>query len=94
MPDERVPSRHMGGQGHWRRACGCAYEVCEYPATDDDLAAFRRVLAERHLPSSDTSARRILTSLADTGTRVVIVLADGEVVLTADEAIDAIGHGF
>jgi hypothetical protein len=94
VPDKRVTIRPGEGRTYWRQPCECTVERFEYAATDHDLAAFRDLLAQRGFPSSDRFAGGLLSSLADCGTRVVIEMPDGEVVVTAEEAIDAMGHGF
>lgn len=91
VPDDRVS--RQSSRAYWRQACECAHVLVHFDANDQDLALMGDLVVKRGLPRD--WAARLLTSLADSKTMVVVEQRDGtEIAITFDEARDAIGHDF
>lgn len=91
VPDERAAYADRG-RNHWRRECGCVVEhrpEPDYGFTDTEIATFERLLIARGCRDDDTAkvlAPLLLNSLAHHGTKVVLGLPEGDVVISAEEA--------
>jgi hypothetical protein len=78
----------------WQPTCACTFPTTpDYPASAADVTAFRELLRARGVDESDWFAKWLLTSLAETKTRVVVQSGDAaEVVITLDEVQRVLGH--
>jgi hypothetical protein len=83
------------GRSYWQRTCGCVIEPepeKDFGFTDEDVAKFTALVAARGVEIDRDFGRHLMNSLADSGTKVVLGLPAGDIVITAQEAGDAIGR--
>src|ERR1044072_597331 len=94
LPDDRVADR---GRGCLRNGCGCVAErehEPDYGFTDAEIAPFNELLIAKGCDSqlADAIAGYLLNSLASCGTRVVLALREGDIVVTAEEGSSVVGR--
>jgi hypothetical protein len=96
VPDDQAlyPDR---GRRFWRHECGCVAERepdPDYGFTDSEVACFKDLLISRGCDGqvADTLAGRLLNSLAQYGTKVVIDMPDRDIVISAEEGAAAVGR--
>ena len=95
--DDRVPNRDRG-QRFWRNQCGCVAEPepePDYGFSETEVGRFKDLLIARGCNDqvADGVAWYLLNSLAHTGTKVVLGLPDGDIVVTAEEGSTVVGRG-
>ena len=94
LPDDRVAAR---GWGYWRNGCGCVPErepEPDYGFTDAEIEGFKELLIAHGCDGqlADALAGHLLTSLASCGTKVVLALPEGDIVVTAEEGSAVVGR--
>jgi hypothetical protein len=90
----RYPDR---GRRFWRHECGCVIErdpEPDYGFTDVEVGRFKGLLTARGCDDQVAAelAGRLLNSLAHYGTKVVLGLPAGDIVITAQDGSEAIGR--
>lgn len=96
VEDDRVPNRDRGRR-HWRNQCGCVAErepEPDYGFSEPEVARFKNLLIARGCNDqiADAVAWYLLNNLAHTGTKVVLALPDGDIVVTAEEGSTVVGR--
>ena len=94
LPDDRVAD---SGRGYWRNGCGCVVERKPEPDfgfIGTEIAAFKELLLAQGCDGqlADAVAGQLLNSLASCGTKVVLSLPDGDIVVTAEAGSTAVGR--
>lgn len=95
VPHDHPPDSGRG-QSYWQRACGCVIESepeKDFAFTAEEVSRFSTLVASRGFEIDRDYGLHLMNSLADTGTKVVLGLPAGDIVITAEEAEDAIGRG-
>ncbi len=83
------------GQSYWRRACECVIEPepeNDLGFTAEEVSKFTALVAARGLEPDSDIGLHLMSSLAATGTKVVLEFPGGDIVITAQEAEEAIGR--
>lgn len=97
---ELVPDQALHrdrGRRLWRNECGCVVTSKhdpDYGFTDLEVARFKDLLIRRGCDDqlADAFAGRLLNSLAGHGTKVVLEMPDGDIVITAEEGAAVVGR--
>jgi hypothetical protein len=83
------------GRSYWQRTCGCVIEPepeKDFGFTAEEVSKFAALVAARGFDIDRDFGLHLMNSLADTGSKVVLGLPAGDIVITAREAGDAIGR--
>ena len=96
VPDDRALHADRG-RSFWRNECGCVADRepdPDYGFTDSEVACFKDLLISRGCDGqvADVLAERLLNSLAQHGTKVVLGMPGGDIVISAEEGAAAVGR--